>query len=45
METPKPKPKPKPVCWLCGKPIEGKVYYQGGSLKHPSHKKHLVSPA
>ncbi len=29
----------KPICWLCKKPIKGKVYFQGGSDKHPGHKK------
>jgi hypothetical protein len=31
------------LCWLCKKPIIGKVAYQGGSQKHPSHRKCLVS--
>jgi hypothetical protein len=31
-----------PVCWLCKKPIRGKVYYQGGQLTHPSHRECLV---
>lgn len=26
------------LCWLCHKPIEGKVYYQGESYQHPVHK-------
>jgi hypothetical protein len=32
----------KPICFLCKKPIKGKVYYQGGSLSHPVHKGCLV---
>lgn len=32
-------------CWLCHKPIKGRVYYQGGSKAHPSHKGCLVNPA
>ncbi len=30
-------------CWLCKKPINGQVHYQGGSTAHPSHRKCLVS--
>jgi hypothetical protein len=32
-----------PVCVWCHKPITGRVYFQGGSRQHPSHKRCLVS--
>lgn len=35
-------PKAKPVCYLCKKPIKGRVFYQGGQYTHPSHRKCLV---
>jgi hypothetical protein len=31
--------KEKPICVLCKKPIKGRVYLQGGSERHPVHKK------
>lgn len=33
----------RPVCWLCKKPIKGKVHLQGGSHDHPAHKGCLVT--
>lgn len=30
------------VCYLCKKPIKGRIYYQSDSSKHPVHKGCLV---
>jgi hypothetical protein len=39
-----PEPRPGLSCWLCHKPIEGPVVYQGGSLAHPAHPGCLIVP-
>ena len=39
----KPKVKTEgPICWLCKKPIVGKVHYQAGVTKFPSHRRCLM---
>lgn len=35
----------KPVCWLCKKPIRGKVHFQGYNETMPVHKGCLARPA
>jgi hypothetical protein len=42
--APAPEPRPGLSCWVCRKPIEGPVVYQGGSLAHPAHPGCLIVP-